>query len=158
MVVILNTWFTENKSSCNGLSFCMLLSSIVIEINILLIDQIVDNFVRHPVFCVIYFIFKKRLSGENNKFNFGFVHTGSYSWTIFTTFKFADNFQCGHPIGNLMEITYFALRVNIRTDMSSRLWIHLIPFILKNAHIIIHCVAARSGVNSSRGLISYQSA
>jgi hypothetical protein len=44
MVVILNTWFIEDKSPCNGLSFCMLVSSIAIEINILLIDQILDHF------------------------------------------------------------------------------------------------------------------
>jgi hypothetical protein len=31
-------WFTEVKSPCNDLSFCMLVSSIVIEIKILLID------------------------------------------------------------------------------------------------------------------------
>jgi hypothetical protein len=49
MVVILITWFTQDKSPCNGLSFCMLDSSIVIEINILLIDQILHHFVRHPL-------------------------------------------------------------------------------------------------------------
>jgi hypothetical protein len=32
-----------------GLSFCMLVSSIVIEIKILLIDQILDHFVCHLV-------------------------------------------------------------------------------------------------------------
>jgi hypothetical protein len=49
MVVILNTAFTEDKSPCNGLSLCMLVSSIVIEINILLIDHILNHFVRHSV-------------------------------------------------------------------------------------------------------------
>jgi hypothetical protein len=33
----------------HGLSFCMLVSSIVIEITILLIAQILHHFVRHPV-------------------------------------------------------------------------------------------------------------
>jgi hypothetical protein len=47
--VILNTSFTEDKSPCNGLSFCMLVSSIVIEIKILSIDQILDHFMHHPV-------------------------------------------------------------------------------------------------------------
>jgi hypothetical protein len=37
---------TENKSPCNGLSFCMLVSNIVIEIKM---DQILHNFVRHLV-------------------------------------------------------------------------------------------------------------
>jgi hypothetical protein len=37
MVVILNTRFTEDKSACNDLSFCILVSSIVIEVKTLLI-------------------------------------------------------------------------------------------------------------------------
>jgi hypothetical protein len=37
MVVILNTWFTEDKSPCSDISVCVLISSIVIEIKILLI-------------------------------------------------------------------------------------------------------------------------
>jgi hypothetical protein len=45
MVVILNTWFTEDKSPCNDLSFCMLISRILIEIKMLLIDQILHHFV-----------------------------------------------------------------------------------------------------------------
>jgi hypothetical protein len=49
MVVILNTSLTEDKSPGNGLSFCMLVSSIIIEIKILLIDQILDHFIRHSV-------------------------------------------------------------------------------------------------------------
>jgi hypothetical protein len=49
MVVILKAWFTEDKPPCNGTSFCMLASSIVMEIKILLIDQILDHFVHHPV-------------------------------------------------------------------------------------------------------------
>jgi hypothetical protein len=49
-VVILNTLFIQDKSPCNGLSFCMLVSSTVTEIKILLIDQILDHFVHHPVF------------------------------------------------------------------------------------------------------------
>jgi hypothetical protein len=40
MVVILNTWFTEDKSPCSGLSFCMLVPSIVMEVKILLICEI----------------------------------------------------------------------------------------------------------------------
>jgi hypothetical protein len=44
MVVI----FTQDKSPCNCLSFCMLVSNIVIEIKILL-DQILDRFMHHPV-------------------------------------------------------------------------------------------------------------
>jgi hypothetical protein len=35
-------------------SFCMLFFSIVIEIKILLIDQILDHFVRHPVLRMAY--------------------------------------------------------------------------------------------------------
>jgi hypothetical protein len=50
MVVILNTWFTEDKSPCSGLSFCMLASSIVIEIKILLIYKILVHFMRHPLY------------------------------------------------------------------------------------------------------------
>jgi predicted Zn-dependent protease with MMP-like domain len=49
IVVILNTWFSEDKSPCNGLSFCMLDSNIVIEIKSFLIDQILDHFMFHPV-------------------------------------------------------------------------------------------------------------
>jgi hypothetical protein len=49
MVVILNTWFMQDKCPCKGLSFCMLVSSIVIEIKILLINQILDHFVCHPI-------------------------------------------------------------------------------------------------------------
>jgi hypothetical protein len=44
-----NTWFWKDKSPCNGLSFCMLVSSTVIEIKILLIDEILDHFMRHPL-------------------------------------------------------------------------------------------------------------
>jgi hypothetical protein len=51
-VAILNTWFTEDKSPCSGLSFHMLVSNVIIEIKILLIDQILDHFVCHPVFSV----------------------------------------------------------------------------------------------------------
>jgi hypothetical protein len=40
-----------------GLSFCMLVSSIVIKIKTLLIDQIVDHFLHHPVHKVIQFYF-----------------------------------------------------------------------------------------------------
>jgi hypothetical protein len=40
----------REKSPCNGLSFHTLVSSIVIKIKILLIDKILDHFVRHPVF------------------------------------------------------------------------------------------------------------
>jgi hypothetical protein len=50
MMGILSTWFTEDKSPCNCLSFCMLVSSIVIEIKILLIDQILGHFMHHSVF------------------------------------------------------------------------------------------------------------
>jgi hypothetical protein len=39
----------QDKSHCNGLSLCMLVSSTVIEIKILLICQILDHFVCHPV-------------------------------------------------------------------------------------------------------------
>jgi hypothetical protein len=53
MAAILSTWFAEDKSPCNDLSFCILVSSIVIEIKILLIDQVLDHFVHHPV--VLYF-------------------------------------------------------------------------------------------------------
>jgi hypothetical protein len=45
----INIRFTEDKSPCSGLSFCMSISSILIEIKILLIDQLLDHFVRHPV-------------------------------------------------------------------------------------------------------------
>jgi hypothetical protein len=58
IVVILNTRFTEDKSPCNGLSFCMLVSSIVIEIKILLIDEILDHFVRHSVYLLLSVLFK----------------------------------------------------------------------------------------------------
>jgi hypothetical protein len=54
MVAIVNTSFTGDKSPCIDLSFCMLVSSIVIEIKILLIDQILDHFVRHPVLLFLY--------------------------------------------------------------------------------------------------------
>jgi hypothetical protein len=53
MEVMLSTRFIEDKSPCNGVSFCMLVSSIVIEIKIVLIDQILDHFVRHFV-CILY--------------------------------------------------------------------------------------------------------
>jgi hypothetical protein len=46
MVVVLNT---EDKSPCNDLSLCVLVSSTVIEIKILLVDKILDHFVRNPV-------------------------------------------------------------------------------------------------------------
>jgi hypothetical protein len=49
MVAILSPRFTEDKSPCNGLSICMLASSIVIEIKILLIDKILEHFVHNPV-------------------------------------------------------------------------------------------------------------
>jgi hypothetical protein len=49
MVAIFNTWFTEDKSPCNGPSICVLVSGIVIEVKILLIDQILDHFMLHPV-------------------------------------------------------------------------------------------------------------
>lgn len=49
MMVILNTWFTEVKSPSSGLSFCILVCSILIEIKILLIGYILDHFVRHLV-------------------------------------------------------------------------------------------------------------
>jgi hypothetical protein len=49
MAAILNTEVTEDKSPCSGLSSCLLVSNIVIEIKILLIDQILDHFVRDPV-------------------------------------------------------------------------------------------------------------
>jgi hypothetical protein len=54
MVVILNTRFTEDKSLYNGLSSCMLVSSIVIEIKILLIDEILDHFMHCSVFHKLY--------------------------------------------------------------------------------------------------------
>jgi hypothetical protein len=41
----------EDKFPCNGLSFCTLVSSIVIEIKILLINQMQDHFVLHFVYC-----------------------------------------------------------------------------------------------------------
>jgi hypothetical protein len=47
--------FTENKSQCNGLSFCALVSSIVIELKMLLIDHILDHFVCHCVIENCYF-------------------------------------------------------------------------------------------------------
>jgi hypothetical protein len=50
-----HTVFTEDKSPCNGLSFCRLVSSIVIKIKILLTDQILDNFIRHSVCYKCYF-------------------------------------------------------------------------------------------------------
>jgi hypothetical protein len=40
---------SQDKSPCNGLSFCMLVSGIVIEIKTLLIYQILDHFVCHRV-------------------------------------------------------------------------------------------------------------
>jgi hypothetical protein len=39
----------RGKFPCNGLSFYMLVASIIIEIKIVLIDQILDHFVCHPV-------------------------------------------------------------------------------------------------------------
>jgi hypothetical protein len=39
-----------NVHAMNGLSLCMPVSSTVIEINILLVNQILDHFVRHPVY------------------------------------------------------------------------------------------------------------
>jgi hypothetical protein len=52
MVIIFETADSQriNLHAMNGLSFCMLVSSIVSEIEILLIDQILDHFVHHPVF------------------------------------------------------------------------------------------------------------
>jgi hypothetical protein len=52
MVVMLNTWFTDDKSPCNGLSLYILcvVSSTVIEIKVSLIDQILDHFLPHPVY------------------------------------------------------------------------------------------------------------
>jgi hypothetical protein len=50
----MNTRFTEDKSPCSGLSFCMLVSSTVIEINILLIDQILDHFICQFVVSVLH--------------------------------------------------------------------------------------------------------
>jgi hypothetical protein len=35
---------------CSGVPFCLLVSSIVIEIKILLIGQILDHFMHHPVY------------------------------------------------------------------------------------------------------------
>jgi hypothetical protein len=57
LMFVLNCKFkqhTQDKCPCSGLSCCMLVSSIVIEIKILLIDQILDYFVCHPVchFCL----------------------------------------------------------------------------------------------------------
>jgi Na+/H+ antiporter NhaC len=40
MVAIMSSRFTEDKSPCNGFSVCMLVSSTVSEIKILLMDQI----------------------------------------------------------------------------------------------------------------------
>jgi hypothetical protein len=54
MVVMLNASFTEEKSPRNGLSFCMLVSSIVIEITILLIDQVLAHLARHPVVLYVF--------------------------------------------------------------------------------------------------------
>jgi hypothetical protein len=48
-VVIMNSLFTEDKSPCKGLPFCMLVSSIVTEIKILLIDEILDHSVCQSV-------------------------------------------------------------------------------------------------------------
>jgi hypothetical protein len=45
----IETWFTDDKSTCNGPSFCMSVSSIVTEIKILLIDQVLDHFVHYSV-------------------------------------------------------------------------------------------------------------
>jgi hypothetical protein len=39
----------RDKCPCNGLSFCMLVSSTVIEIKIVLKYQILDHFMRHSV-------------------------------------------------------------------------------------------------------------
>jgi hypothetical protein len=44
-----NCGHIEHLIACSGISFGMLLSSIVIEIKILLIDQIWDHFMRHSV-------------------------------------------------------------------------------------------------------------
>jgi hypothetical protein len=49
LVVILNTWFLQDKSPCSGLSLCVLVSNTVIEMKILLTDQILDHFIRHSV-------------------------------------------------------------------------------------------------------------
>jgi hypothetical protein len=49
MVVILNISYTEHKSLCTGLSVCMSISGIVIEIKISLIDQILEHFMRHLI-------------------------------------------------------------------------------------------------------------
>jgi hypothetical protein len=43
-----------DKSPCSGLSFCMLVSSIVIEIKILLIGQILDHFICQPVHFILF--------------------------------------------------------------------------------------------------------
>jgi hypothetical protein len=54
MVVILNAWFIEDESLCSGLSFRILVSSIVFEIKILLIDQMLHHFVCHPLLRMAY--------------------------------------------------------------------------------------------------------
>lgn len=57
LMFVLNCKFrqhTQDKSPCFGLYFCMLVSSIVIEITILIIDQTLNHFMHHSVchFCL----------------------------------------------------------------------------------------------------------
>jgi hypothetical protein len=53
MVVILNTQSTEDKSPCNDISLYMVVSSIVMRIKIILIDQILDHFMHHSVLAIL---------------------------------------------------------------------------------------------------------
>jgi hypothetical protein len=56
MVVILNTWFTEDKPPCNGLSFCILVYSIVIVIKIFINRSSTGSFHVPPCNLVFHYV------------------------------------------------------------------------------------------------------